>query len=432
MEIKNTFIDISGPKVAAFPTPLASAPARCAFSLKDSLARAAASLEDDADTMKSNTRSLLTVPGEGQAERRPRVKPDPLMYVPPVMEPIPEAKALRTPAAFVASIPPTPAAISSIPPTPAALSSMEFLATPTGTPAERGRTTLSLVDMIQPPVASSCSQPIVYQQPTYTTTTMSAMPVQMIAAPVPVAEPPAPLPPMSTAPAAIMPTMLSSAPPAAPCTTTQLLPPQQPPPPQYTPKMSTAPATMVPLAPPPSVAAVEVSSLPPPSYTFPGAPTPQPLSYNAPPAAPSAAVQLGLVTSLPAPAPASTSRVAVATMPNYVQSEAQPLSYGQPYLQSMAPQVSQAFAAPMPAPVPAAPPTATFQCPPTGSLTVVEAPTWQAPPTVSSSYTMPRSSLNPPPPPPSMPAPTLLLSPKATPAPLASPCAAAMMKVDLK
>mmetsp|Transcript_25085 Transcript_25085/g.46040 ORF Transcript_25085/g.46040 Transcript_25085/m.46040 type:complete len:374 (-) Transcript_25085:75-1196(-) len=367
MQVKNTFIDISGPKAATIPTPLASAPAKCAFSLKDSLALAAAAVEDEPKVL------------DGSPERRARLKPEPLKYVPAVnqMEPIPEAKLLFTPAAFPASIPPTPAAVSSIPPTPAALYSMEILATPTGTPAERARTTLSLSDMIQPPlVASSCSQPV-YQQPGFAGSAMSTAPVQLL---------PPPTEPVTSAAPALAPApivaMAPSAPPTqAPIARTQLLPPSQPPPPQYTPKTTSIPTLMVPHA-PPACAPTEARA---------------PLSYNAPPA-PSAAVQLGLVPSAPAVAP---SRVVEATLPTYQQAFAAPIVV---------------HAAPVPTPAPA------YQYTYSGSPAVETA--WSTSVPAPSMGTVSTSWSTQPPPPPTMAAPTFLLSPKKSPAPLMSPCAA--------
>eukprot|EP00927_Polykrikos_kofoidii_P032816 TRINITY_DN27836_c0_g1_i1.p1 TRINITY_DN27836_c0_g1~~TRINITY_DN27836_c0_g1_i1.p1 ORF type:complete len:456 (-),score=62.78 TRINITY_DN27836_c0_g1_i1:138-1403(-) len=142
--VKNTFIEVGSPK--GQPMPMASAPARSGFSLKESLAEAA---QDDAG-------------GFGTIKMRRR-KPDPLGFACSTsMVSIQEA-----PVQDLASIPPSviPQSVQgasgtksitgcgSFPSTPAFAWET---ATPTGTPvAVPSRQTLSLVDMIQSPKADS-------------------------------------------------------------------------------------------------------------------------------------------------------------------------------------------------------------------------------------------------------------------------------------
>lgn len=132
--VKNTFIDVPGSSTQV-PTPLATAPAKFANSLKESLA-AAAEEEESAEGSEPFSRPRQAV-GVG---RRARTRPGPLLECVDIV-----------PQGFVGAPLPSPGA-SSIPPTPVA--TWEVTSTPEGTPAARmdqGRTTLSLVDMIQSP-----------------------------------------------------------------------------------------------------------------------------------------------------------------------------------------------------------------------------------------------------------------------------------------
>lgn len=147
MHVKNTFIECPATPAGGIPAPLASAPAQCAYTLKDSLAAAAGT--------KVETFVPAPTPArEDHAVLANRRKPDPLKHVSTnsmmsILEspsgnqmPIKPIVQVAQPVKYV-TIP------GSVPQTPAMA---QYDATPTGTPmAVPMRTTLSLVQMIQSP-----------------------------------------------------------------------------------------------------------------------------------------------------------------------------------------------------------------------------------------------------------------------------------------
>lgn len=154
-QVKNTFIDVNLPSTATpVPSPPASAPARQAVALKDSLQQAA----EDASAATTGTAA-----GTAPAGIARRAKPNPLNFLSQnSMASIPEDQAngtvKRDPMMFVSGM-------SEMPATPAY--TWGVLQTPTGTPSgyraygsappmvatptEVQRKTLSLQDMIQSP-----------------------------------------------------------------------------------------------------------------------------------------------------------------------------------------------------------------------------------------------------------------------------------------
>lgn len=164
--VRNTFIDLPSTPHHG-PAPLASAPAQTAFSLKDSLAQAAAS-------------------GDVSDGKRGRARPQPLMCSSSSMIAAPDGapRWLATPSASASlhpvSIPPTPVAtweLQTPVATPAAIHTyaapplqVQAVQTQPAPQVMPSRATLSLVDMIQSPQADAKSMMLqtayhqVYQQ----------------------------------------------------------------------------------------------------------------------------------------------------------------------------------------------------------------------------------------------------------------------------
>jgi len=166
--VKNTFIECPNTPAGGMPVPLLSAPAQCAYTLKDSLAAAAASVDEAPQTQPALQGAEAT--GPTVMVRR---KPDPLQYVSggaaAGLIPIPEGASAA--GQVTTATPARSVVANSVPATPCAMQQWECMATPTGTPMAYGapRQTLSLVSMIQSPKVDSKTMfdapQMVYQAP---------------------------------------------------------------------------------------------------------------------------------------------------------------------------------------------------------------------------------------------------------------------------
>lgn len=341
-QVKNTFIEMMPPTPLStpLPSPMATAPAKVGFTLKESLARAVAA--EESDNFEENGSSALKEGTLGSSTLTRR-RPDPLKYMSTSsMISIPEGPiespsmaqflskgsptALTGPSSVrreakyltVSSIPPTPIA------TPAGVGLCDFGPTPSGTPAAglsaASRTTLSLVDMIQSPRVGLTFDAATLVQPAaplavQTVVQPTVQPVQPAVASVASVV-------SSAAPVQLQPPLTVGPPPAAPAFVPATQPPVQPP--SLLAPMVSLPSQSVP--PPPLISPAGTAAQGRIQRLFSDAavlPVPTVPTMPAAPPAPAAAVQLGLVAS-PPPVAAAAYSSAVGTLAYSTQATQQP------------------------------------------------------------------------------------------------------------